>query len=176
MFFKDAFLFILFPYLNEWHTHSWKLESSELSINSLSKYFLIHFLSPSLQLVFLTDSDHLFLDVYVINSLTGWYHCLQSFPRLTYTFYMKTLFFPTAFPCLQGNQSKIFSLVIRLFRTWSIVSHQSFFPVSFLPYLLWHTSTPNTITHYYSKHMFLLVLHVSTCYPFSLPSVLPSSF
>lgn len=36
----------------------------------------------------------------------------------------------------------------------------------------------NTIIHYYSKHMFLLVLHVCTCYTLSLQSVsstVPSS-
>lgn len=103
VFFKDRHVF---PYFNEWHILSiQKLEITEFPKThhfqvpsiSLSKYFFIPLpLSISTVNIINWDSDLLFWDAHVTNSLAGWYPYHQSFPKLFNTFFLKkTLVFPS---------------------------------------------------------------------------------
>lgn len=163
MFSEDVFLVIYFLYLNEWHTHLWKLEISEshhiqVTINFTLKIFLLFpFFIPTVNIIN-SDFDKLFLDVYVINSLTGWYSWSSVFPQTLLQFLMKTLFFQLLKSSYLINSEKaikykIFSLTYKpdnLAYQLSSICFPSFFP--FLPNIA-HLY-PNLILLYYFKTCF----------------------
>lgn len=127
--------------MNDIPTHSQKLEIWVIQVPSYSstitftlKIFFFHFLSPSLQLI-LTQFDHLFLDVYVINSLTSCYPCL--FPN--FHFFWCKLFFQlqkSSYLIVKRQLNPKISAWLIGLTTWSIKSHQSFFLAYFLFYQL----------------------------------------
>lgn len=152
MLFSSCYFLML---LNDIPIHeSWK-PLSYPSV-SLSKYSFILF-PLSIPTVNIINRLWLPLLRCLCHQQYNWLVSLSSVLHQTYTFSKKTLFFfqllKSSCPVGSEKETELKNLAwfIRLFRTWPIVSHQPFFPVFFLPYQLWHISTPKTTIHYYSK-------------------------
>lgn len=124
-----------YPFMKARNLRVIQVLSYSSSINFTLKTCLLLSLSISIVIIINLKFDQ-FLDVYVINSLTGWYPCLRSFPRLSYTFLMKTLLFQRLKSSyLIGSEkaikSKIFSLTYKpdkLIYRLSLILFPSFFP------------------------------------------------